>query len=419
MADRTLLLFTTSFPFGSITEATFVTAELTHLCRHFKRVIIIPENDKGSPADLSSIPNICVDTSRAHSIDHRHPLSKLRFALNPEVIRQGLKSLPHTPLRKWAAAWSMAINRYRITRNLNDIISRHNIDCGRDIFYTFWFDHVTEAIAMALPCGGGTLIAGAHGHDYMYTDTPTFRIAPFRILALERMKRLYVASHYGAELMRRTYPEFADKISARLLGSEKLFNGITPPSDRHNNGITILSCARMVPYKRVGLALSFIKRLSQTFPDKKFRYIHIGDGKLRQSIITEANNRCPSNLTIEFRGAIPNHEVQSIYNDLPVDWTILLSTHEGGNPIAISESLSYGVPVIACDVAGCNEIADNSVGLLLSANPTPEEFISRIQPYITGEKDQSPLRTAAYRRWADSFDASKLRDDFAKGLASL
>ena len=151
MDGKDLLLFTTAFPYDTITETTFVMAELPYLCREFRRVIIVPEIAKGEMIDLSEFKNVIVDTSRSESIDHRHPICKLGSALHPSVISQTISSLPYAPLHKWPAAWSMAINRHRIGRNLRKIISRHNIDCDKAVFYTFWFDHVTEAIALALP----------------------------------------------------------------------------------------------------------------------------------------------------------------------------------------------------------------------------------------------------------------------------
>lgn len=422
MTGKDLLLFTTSFPYGTVTEASFVMAELPHLCRQFRRVIIIPEISKGTPIDLSDYKNVTVDTSRVDSIDHRKPLTKLRFAIHPSVIPQGLRSLPHAPIAKWPAAWSMAINRYRISKNLKSIIQRHNIDCSNAVFYTFWFDHVTEAIAMALPHDCGALVAGAHGHDYMYSDTPTFRIKPFREFALGRMSRLYVASHEGMKMLQKEHSSHADKICTRILGSSKIHTGEISPNTKNSEPepeITFLSCARMVPYKRVDLAISFISSLAKSFPSVKFRYIHIGDGPLGSSIRGQIARIQPSNVTFDIKGFITNKEVQDIYRNTSIDWTILLSTMEGGNPIALSEALSYGVPVIACNVPGCCEIADDTVGILLSPNPTAEEFIRRISPYIRGEKSATTLRRNALKRWEEHFDASKLRAKFATELAQL
>ncbi len=424
MAGKDLLLFTTTFPYGTVTEASFVMAELPHLCRQFRRVIIIPELSKGEAIDLSAYGNVTVDTSRVNSIDHRTPLTKLRFALHPSVISQGLRSLPHAPVAKWPAAWSMAINRYRIGRNLLDIMRRHNVDCRTAVFYTFWFDHVTEAIALTLPADKGVLVSGAHGHD-IYPYPNTFKSHPFRLAALRRMARLYAASEGGAEYLRKAYPQHTGKIVTRTLGSSKTDHDFTARPHRDNEPVTFLSCSRVDDNKRVTLNHKLLLALAEAFPSMQFRWIHIGDGdKMPQVRAAIAANPLP-NLTIELKGTISNPEVHGIYMSTAIDWVMLLSRMEG-NPIALAEALSYGVPVIACNVPGCKEIADDTVGLLLTPDPTPEEFISRIRPYITATTDSGHLRQAtdnlrqtAFNRWSEHFDASKLRAKFAAEIASL
>lgn len=231
------------------------------------------------------------------------------------------------------------------------------------------------------------------------------------------MTRLYAVSNEGVTYLKRIHPSCNDKITLRTLGSHKK-NPFLLSERSHGNRMTFLSCSRVTGIKRVELNYELLKSLADRNPDISFRWIHIGDGD-RMSALKEKTVLTPcKNLSVILKGACPNKEVHNTYVSEPIDWVILVS-HCEGNPIALSEALSYGVPVVTCDVPGCREIIDDNVGLVLSANPTPEEFISRIQPYITGEKDQSPLRMAAYRRWADCFNASSLRADFAKELASL
>lgn len=129
--------------------------------------------------DLLLFTNVSVDTSRALSTDHRYPIGKLPSALHLSVLKQFVKSLAHIPANKIPAAWSMAINRHRIGSNLKDIIKRHSIDCDNTVFYTFWFDHITEAIALALPSDHGILVSGAHGHD-IYPTPGVLKIHRYR-----------------------------------------------------------------------------------------------------------------------------------------------------------------------------------------------------------------------------------------------
>lgn len=391
-------------------------AELPYLCRNFRRVIIVPEIKHGQPLDLSSYQNITIDTSRSESMDHRHPISKLSSAFCLNVLSQLFKSIRYIPMTKWLQAWSMAINRHRIGLNLHRIIDRHNINCAQTVFYTFWFNHITEAVALAIPKHDGALVSCAHGYDiYPYV----LKIWPFRELALNRMSRLYVASHSGAEYICKKHPTHSSKISVHTLGSNKIYRDATTRPHSGSEPITFLSCSRVDKNKRVELNFDFIKALSKKCPNQKFLWIHIGDGNRMEIIRKKLAKGLPSNLKINLLGAIPNSEVHRLYATIPIDWTMLMSELEGGKPIALSESMSYGVPIITCDVPGCREIANDNVGCILSANPSAEEFIAKISPFITGEKSQLSLRQNAYRHWAMHYDATLLRASFAIELSDL
>ena len=251
----------------------------------------------------------------------------------------------------------------------------------------------------------------------MFDYPGVLKIHYFRQKAIQRMSKLYAVSDEGVTYLKQIHSSSADKIIRRTLGSYKNNHSIiSPPSQ--GNCITFLSCSRVTDIKRVTLNYRLLNSLASHFPAISFKWIHIGDGDRMPALKAETSQNKCKNLSIILKGACPNHEVHDTYASEPIDWVILFSSCEG-NPIALAEALSYGVPVITCDVPGCREIIDDTVGILLSANPTPEEFISRISPYINGEKKQSPLREAAYERWCDSYDASKLRADFAKELASL
>lgn len=127
----------------------------------------------------------------------------------------------------------------------------------------------------------------------------------------------------------------------------------------------------------------------------------------------------PYNLTIDLKGMLRNEEIHSIYRTEPIDWAMLMSRFEGGLPIALCEALSYGIPVIGCDVPGIKEIINDSTGILLSKNSTSEEFIARIYPYLNGHKDLAPLRKSAFDEWKSKYDASTLRRLFAEYLSEL
>lgn len=76
-------------------------------------------------------------------------------------------------------------------------------------------------------------------------------------------------------------------------------------------------------------------------------------------------------VTFEFRGNVPNDELQWFYRSNRIDCFITTSETEG-LPVSIMEAMSYGIPVIATDVGGIREMVDGN-GILLSPDPDTEE----------------------------------------------
>ena len=126
----------------------------------------------------------------------------------------------------------------------------------------------------------------------------------------------------------------------------------------------------------------------------------------------------PPNLSIELRGPLPNSEVHKIYQNEPIHWFMLLSTTEG-LPIAITEAMSYGIPVITTDVGGNSEIVTPETGILLPSDFNPKQIAGEIQPYIIDNDAYMQMRASAFNQWQNSFNANTLRHTFANSIRQL
>ena len=98
---------------------------------------------------------------------------------------------------------------------------------------------------------------------------------------------------------------------------------------------------------------------------------------------------------------------------------MLLSEREGGRPVAACESLAYGVPVVASDIPGLNEVVDDDCGMLLPTDVTDEEFVRGIAPYLDSDLRSEAMRKVALDRWKERFDARELRSAFVERLVSI
>ncbi len=400
----TLVLITDSFPFGGFTEPAFVMPELDELCRSFTRVIILPTISVGSRGDYHLPEAVEVDSSWLEYPQWNHKFLRAWRVAQPTVIAgvRGDFSWHGLTFSVAARTFASFIRKW---------LRRRNLDAGRTLFYTFWFDLATCGLAMACRRRPLHYLTRAHGHDVYTRRTPRLRS-----LAAARSLGIFAAGKTAAVRLRADFPASADKIEVMRLGTPFLGEGAVHTHDR--SSLTVLSVARVAPEKRVALNYVLLRALAIARPSMHIRWIHIGDGPLMPELKDAVGRDCPVNLSVDLRGACDNGEVHRLYREVPLDWTILLSTGEG-LPVSVCESLSYGVPVIATAVRGISEALTDDCALLLAPDPEPEEFVRGILPYLDSEARYAAMREAACLRWRQCFDAEALRREFVNKISRL
>jgi glycosyltransferase involved in cell wall biosynthesis len=76
-------------------------------------------------------------------------------------------------------------------------------------------------------------------------------------------------------------------------------------------------------------------------------------------------------------------------------------------PVVLKEAMAMSLPVITCDVMGCAEIVDDSVGYLVESRNT-QALTRAINQYVHLSKEQrAKMRLAARARVLEKFDAFK------------
>lgn len=418
--NGTLVLFTATFPFRNFTEETFLWPEIDAVSKEFDRVIIVPLERRQERLDLP-FDNVEVDTFIADSLFTRFKPTKSPYLLHPTVASHyyHLAKESGSP-RGFLGGAFFCLN----AKCFGDLIVRwikaKGLDTKSTLFYTFWFDHITSALAL---CSSGLdlkIVTRAHGHDVYDSQIP-FRSHKFREATIARLAGVYPASDDASEYIRAQYPAFAGKVSTRILGSTKTDDLTTASHHTDDDGVwTFFSCARVEPEKRVDRCFGLVKAIATAYPFRKIKWLHVGDGSLmatlRKSI---AETDLPANLEIDLRGAMDNKSVHQIYASEPIDWTMLLSDSEGGCPIALCEAHSYGVPVVATEVGGIPEIITPEVGVTVPPGSAPEAIVGELQPYLNERRFYEDLSKAALQRWNDRFSATGLRRAFAKELSNL
>ena len=127
-----------------------------------------------------------------------------------------------------------------------------------------------------------------------------------------------------------------------------------------------------MPLKQIHVLIRGIGRAAQMRPDQKFIWRHFGEGPVRKSLQEELK-LFPQNAEGYLDGYVPIEQIMNYYRENPVDVIVNVSEFEGGSPVSIMEALSCGIPAIATAVGGNPEIVSEQNGILLSANPSPDD----------------------------------------------
>ena len=118
-------------------------------------------------------------------------------------------------------------------------------------------------------------------------------------------------------------------------------------------------------------------------------------------------------------GFVSVQEIMQHYKKYPVDVFVNLSTSEGGAPVSIQEAISCGIPIIATKVGGNSEIVSGKNGILLNANPSPEEIANAFFDMIDNSDLTLKKRKGSREVWQEKYDTEKNYNAFARQLKNM
>ena len=391
---KRLILFTSSFPFGS--GETFLAEEFPYLERAFEEIRIV-SNDTSSPQNWEV--GLSVKVKRvADRLTLREKVLALSAAFEPlvaaEIRRLQERHPTATALRVRAivlASWFRARRYARLIREI-----RYEDPDVPLVGYSYWASDA--AIAVAIARRQGLLhraISRAHGWD-VYSDRDEVGVLPFRDMLAEDLDHLCFVAEDGRRYFERKVQISSPKLRVETLGTRQQ---ACEPLARGELD-TIVSCSSLIPLKRVNLLVEALMRC-----DRPLRWLHIGDGPERDRIET-ASRDLPAHVSARVEGQVRHQEVAVHLRDARPMALISVSRSEG-LPVSMMEAMALGVPVIGTRVGGVPEIVTDSVnGVLLPATPSPDE----VWAGIVRVRDLSPARQQetsrmAWTTWNERFRA--------------
>ena len=408
MANNYLYLFTSEYPYGN--SETFIETEIKYLSIKFDEIIIFPYN-KGNhirilPDNVSVfegyLDNDCKNYSTLKTL-----FKNFIFFIN--VFFCELKFVK----KDWLSITSHISStlRYIYKSNiLNKVITSNKQQ--NVVYYSYWFvDWATILSFLKKRRKINSFVSRAHGYD-LYMERNENNYIPFRQIHLQNVDKLFLISKNGLNYMKSNYPQFSNKYELSLLGVENknLYNENILPK-KH---FIVISCSRVVPVKRIDL---IIKSLAKV-PDTPIKWIHFGDGELYSEIQMLADKLLPSKIEAEFKGMVTNEEVLQFYKNNHVDCFINLSSSEG-LPVSIMEAISYGIPIIATDVGGTNEIVNKITGRLLRSNVEYVQVAEYLNDLLVNKSRDRDYRLSIYNFWKQRFCAQENYIEFTKKLKQV
>jgi len=289
---------------------------------------------------------------------------------------------------------------------LSRYIAEHKLE--EAIFYDYWLVDSTLALT-ALKKRGlvRMLVARAHGFD-LYDDRQFESRVSFIEYRIAHLDKVFTICRHGQDYLRgRVAPYLSKKVDMSYLGISSAF--VAEPIRNGADRYTVVSCASMIPIKRIGKIIDTLKLTSMSI-----EWIHFGDGPLRKSLEL-ASLELPPNVRASFRGNVPNNKLLEFYSTNFVNVFVSLSESEG-LPVSMMEAISFGIPILATSVNGVPEIVTEKTGVLVdkSANVTEVcDVLHRV--LIDNHFDRNEIRSFFQSR----FDARKNYESFIKKLIAI
>lgn len=404
-----LILFTADFPYG--TGETFLETEIVYLAKGFDEVKIISQNI--SSKECRSLPDNCSVERISLSISAADKIKALLGVLDPLFWKERsvIKSVYGKHLTK-GIIFTMLISLYR-AKKLKAAVSRlqqTDQSAVKQYFYSYWCDDVALGLAMAQK-DNSTIVCFSRMHGWdVYFEASSINYLPYRHFISENLKAIFAISQKGIDYAMGTWKVSKSEVFrlARL--------GVTQQKmcELNRDNFVLVSCSNVIPLKRVDL---IVRALSE-IKDQPLTWVHFGDGPQFEEVKALARDILPSNITVDFKGRVPNHEILKLYSEYNPSLFINVSTTEG-IPVSIMEAMSFGIPVIATNVGGTSELVNNENGFLLNSNPTQQNVGQIIEGFIEDNFSLFAKKENALETWKLRFNASDNFTLFVKVIQAL
>lgn len=412
---NTLVLLTNFFPYGN--GEPYLETEVKYYDKYFDRIYVaslqLRKKDLQSTARRLPSEKFKV-LPVAKAANWVYLLNALRTTLDKNLYIELWRLLRsrRLSLRRIVSLFVYLSRSYYESRIIKHWLRNEGvIPCqGKGVIYSYRFEYQPyAALLLKRQLSDYKCVARGHGFD-LYEERRREQYIPLRSYLLRNLDWTVMIAQNGVDYLAGKYPEYSDKLMLSRLGVTD--NGLGPEASR-TDCLQIVSCSTITAVKRVNLiveALALVK-------DIRVKWDHYGEGVLADEIMELARQKLSSNVVSSFHGYIDNHELLEIYKTKPYHLFLNVSSSEGV-PVSIMEAMSFGIPCIATDVGGTNEIVEHEGnGVLLPSDFEPRQLAQWIEKFATmDEPIYGGFRSAARTTWRTKYSAERNYTDFLKFL---
>lgn len=399
---KSLVILDENFPFGK--GESFLETEVEYY-NSFDNIFVCPCSEN-TFLNSRNIKNNKVRIIKLNDIYYLNKFVKLlRYFLaifNTEVIDEIIRLINNRQMKlsifiDLLSFASVGNKKYKqIKKQLNKIKIDKNDSI---IFYSYWMHfHAYIALKLKKLYPNSRAVSRCHRFDlYEYRSQNNY--IPLRLYILKNLDTIFSISDDGKKYLEDKYPNIEKNIKISQLGT--IDHGIRE-IDLGRKPLRVVSCSWVSPVKRVDKIINVLSKIK----DIEIEWTHFGDGILFDEVKKKSVKYLTNNITFNLPGALTNQELQNSYKKN--DYHIFLNVSESeGVPVSIMEAISFGIPVIATNVGGVNEIVKDSFnGFLLDKDFVDKDLIKYIRNiYEMSENEYLKLRKSSRKIWEENFNA--------------
>lgn len=405
---KVLFFFTSSYPFG--TAETFIENEIKYLSEAFDKIVIV--SNEMTQEQTRIVPDNIHLEQKPYDLNKKDKLLSFINFFNPlfwkeiYIIQNTYRKRITIPIVNTIL---QSLQKSRLWKPYITNIVKRNCQSTDSIYmYSYWNNDMSLILATYKTANKNIKVfSRMHGWD-VYFEANDINYLPFRSFIFKRLDHVFSISEKGKMYYLNLFPKKVLPITVAKLGVPKQDLKMGP----NNTCFTILSISNMIPIKNLARLVEGISLLKFDF-----KWIHIGDGNIRNEIEFLATRLIPGKF--DFKGQLFHEQVQEFLKTQPIDLFINVSKSEG-IPVSIMEVFSFGIPCIATKVGGTPEIINEQNGILLSENPTSDEISQCIEVfYQLSKKEKEEKRMEAYKTWENDYNAEKNYNLFVESILSL